>query len=328
MKAIVVRKFGDPSVLTLESNVPIPVLQPNEFLIKIQSVGLNPVETYQRTGSYNPCPALPWIPGKDAAGIIEDIGSKVVTDFKKGTRVWLSMTSTGTYAQYATAPAEGVHLLPDHISFDQGTLWTAYGTAYHALVHIGEVKAGQSLLVHGASGGVGLAAVQLAKSLGGLKIIGTAGTERGEAAVKEAGADIVFNHKDLNYTDKILEYTQGKGVDVILEMLANITLLKSMTLLAKNGKICIIGNRGAIDGFNARVLMQKRASIRGVMLFQITPEERSEIINSLNEKLSNKEIYPTINKSYPLALVSKAHEEIINPPAGAFGKLVLSPWEE
>jgi NADPH2:quinone reductase len=328
MKAIIVRKFGDPSVLTLEADIPIPKPQPNEFLIKIHSVGLNPVETYQRSGNYTPAPTLPWIPGRDASGTIEAIGSNVVSVLKPGSRVWLSNVSSGTYAQYATAPAEGVHLLPDNITFEQGTLWTAYGTAYHALVHIGEVKAGETVLVHGASGGVGLASVQLAKSFGGLKIIGTAGTERGADIVKLAGAEAVFNHKEANYTDKILEYTQGKGVDVILEMTANLTLLKSMNLLAKNGRICVIGNRGIVDGFNARVLMQKRASIRGVMLFQITPEERAEIIHSLNEKLLNKWINPVIHKSYPLALASKAHEEIINPPTGSFGKLILSPWEE
>jgi NADPH2:quinone reductase len=203
-----------------------------------------------------------------------------------------------------------------------------YATAYHALVHIGEVKGGETVLVHGASGGVGLAAVQLAKSIGGLKIIGTAGTERGAEIVKEAGAEAVFNHKEANYSDKILEYTQGKGVDVILEMTANLTLLKSMTLLAKRGRICIIGNRGVVDGFNARTLMQKRASIRGVMLWQMTPEERAEVVHALNVNLSNKGINPVVHKSYPLALASKAHEEIINPPNGAFGKLILSPWEE
>jgi len=235
---------------------------------------------------------------------------------------------TGTYAQYATAHASGVHPLPEHNAFEQGTLWTAYGTAYHALVQIGQAKPGQTVLVHGASGGVGLASVQLAKSFGGLTIIGTAGTDKGIAAVKEAGADVVFNHKEADYAEKILEYTKGKGVDIVLEMSAHITLLKSMSIIGKNGRICIIGNRGPIDGFNARLIMSKRASIHGVMLLQLSPEERGEIIQALNEKLKSKQINPIVNKSYPLALASKSHEDVINQPSGASGKLVLSPWDE
>jgi len=326
MKASVVRKFGDPSVLTLET-VEIPKPQPSEVLVKILSVGVNPVETYKRSGIYNPSPVLPWIPGTDAAGVVEGVGEKV-TGVPIGSRVWLSSVSSGAYAQYATAPVEDVHPLPDFMTFEQGTLWIAYATAYLALVHIGEVKPGQTVLVHGASGGVGLASVQLARSFGGLTILGTAGTEKGLAVVKENGADVVFNHKEADYADKILEYTKGKGVDIILEMTANLTLLKSMSIIGKNGKICVIGNRGTIDGFNARLIMQKRASIRGVMLFAITPEEKVETVRALNEKLQSKLINPIVNKSYPLSLASKAHEEIINPPVGASGKLVLSPWEE
>jgi NADPH2:quinone reductase len=327
MKAIVVRNFGDPSVLKVESNVPVPKPQPNEVLVKILATGVNPVETYQRSGNYNPAPQLPFTPGKDAAGIIDSVGDGV-KNIVPGTRVWLSSATTGTYAQFATAPADAVHPLPDHISFEQGTLWTAYATAYHAIWHIGEVKQGDVILVHGASGGVGLASVQLARTVPGVTIIGTAGTEKGLGVVKENGADVVFNHHDKNYTEQILEYTKGKGVDLILEMTANLTLLRSMTIVARCGRICIIGNRAPIDGFNPRLLMQKRASLKGVMLFQLSPEERKEIVQALNEKLKDKSIIPTVNKSYPLSQASTSHVEIINPPVGAFGKLVLSPWEE
>eukprot|EP01123_Difflugia_compressa_P013968 TRINITY_DN681_c1_g1_i2.p1 TRINITY_DN681_c1_g1~~TRINITY_DN681_c1_g1_i2.p1 ORF type:complete len:381 (+),score=69.02 TRINITY_DN681_c1_g1_i2:142-1143(+) len=330
MKSILVRQFGGPEVLVVEE-VPIPQPGSKQVLVKVYSAGVNPVETYQRSGQYAALPPLPWVPGKDAAGVVESVGSDVTT-VKPHQRVWLSASDTGTYAQYCLAPAASVHPLPDKYTFAQGAaLWTPYATAYHGLFHIGQPpdQGKYTLLVHGASGGVGIATLQLAKIKPDVTVIGTAGTEEGVKLVLSNGADFAFNHREPNYTNKIMEATGGKGVDIILEMLANVNLNNDLTLLAKGGCVCVVGNRGAIDGFNPRLLMQKRSSVRGVMLSQITDQEKKEIIEGLNSALVNEKINPHEGLHYTLTDAPVCHNHIINPPSGGQGgKLTIHPWKE
>src|SRR5690606_38876048 len=153
----------------------------------------------------------------------------------------------GTYAERIACPAHMVHRLPERVSFAQGAaLGVPAATAYRALVIRAAVKAGETVLVHGASGAVGVAAAQLARGFG-LRVFGTAGSEAGERVAREAGAVEVFNHREDGYTAKILEATGGRGVDVILEMLANVNLDRDLTLLAPKGRVVVIGNRGRIE---------------------------------------------------------------------------------
>src|SRR5256884_4843832 len=200
MKAILVRQFGGPEVLRLEE-VPTPKPAAGQVLARIHAAGVNPYDTYMRSGTYAQKPALPYTPGSDGAGVIEAVGENV-KKVKVGDRVYTAKTITGAYAQYALALEHQVHPLPAKISFSQGAgVWVPYGTAYHALYHSAKARASETVLVHGASGGVGIAAVQIARSMG-LMILGTAGTPTGLEIAKREGAHQVFDHRKTGYQEE------------------------------------------------------------------------------------------------------------------------------
>src|SRR6202048_1893552 len=164
MKVIRVQEFGGPEVLKLQE-APTPKPGPGEVLVRVHAAGVNPYDTYMRNGTYAVKPPLPYTPGSDAAGVVEAVGEGV-TKVKPGARVYTAKTLTGAYAEYALALESQVHPLPPNISFAQGAgVWVPYGTAYHALNQRTKARAGETLLVHGASGGVGLAAVQIARAM-------------------------------------------------------------------------------------------------------------------------------------------------------------------
>jgi len=320
MKAIVVHEFGGPEVLKLEE-VPTPKPAAGQVLVRIHGAGVNPYDAYMRAGTYAVKPPLPYTPGSDGAGIIEAVGDGV-KKVKKGDRVYTAKTVTGAYAEYALALEDQVHPLPEKISFGQGAgVWVPYGTAYHALHHSAQARASETVLVHGASGGVGSAAVQMARAMG-LTVFGTAGTQKGVDLVKREGAQQVFDHRKAGYQEEILKATSGRGADVILEMLANVNLAADLKLLATNGRVIIIGNRGEIT-INPRDLMLRRASARGFTLWAITPAEETEIHAGLIAGLENGTLRPVVGKELPLAEAARAHKEILEP--GAAGKTVLVP---
>ena len=320
MRAIRVNQFGGPDVLKLEE-VPTPTPAAGQVLVHVRATGVNPYDTYMRAGTYAVKPALPYTPGSDAAGVVESVGPGV-TKVKAGDRVYTAKTLSGAYAQYALALENQVELLPEPIGFAQGAgVWVPYGTAYHALYHSAQARAGESLLVHGASGGVGTAAVQIARAIG-LTVYGTAGTEQGLELVKREGAHHVFNHTKAGYEEEILKATSGLGVDIILEMLANVNLPKDLKLLATHGRVIVIGNRGETT-INARELMSRRASIRAFTLWKVSDEETKEIHAGLSAGLSNGTLRPVVGKELPLAEAARAHKEILEP--GAAGKIVLIP---
>jgi NADPH2:quinone reductase len=320
MKAILVREFGGPEVLKLEE-VPTPKPAAGQVLVRIHAAGVNPYDTYMRAGTYAIKPPLPYTPGSDAAGVIEAISADV-KKVKPGDRVYTAKTVTGAYAQYALALEEQVHTLPERISFGQGAgVWVPYGTAYHALHHAALAQASETVLVHGASGGVGSAAVQMARAMG-LTVLGTAGTQKGADLVKREGAHQVFDHTKAGYQEEIMKAAGGRGVDVILEMLANVNLSADLKLLATNGRVIIIGNRGEIT-INPRDLMLRRASARGFTLWAITPAEEAQIHAGIIAGLEDGTLRPVVGKELPLAEATRAHREILEP--GASGKIVLVP---
>ena len=320
MKAILVREFGGPEVLKLEE-VPTPKPAAGQVLVRIHAAGVNPYDTYMRTGSYAVKPSLPYTPGSDSAGIVEAIGGGV-KKVKPGERVYTAKTVTGAYAEYALALEEQVLPLPEKISFAQGAgVWVPYGTAYHALHHSAEARASETVLVHGASGGVGTAALQMASAMG-LTAFGTAGTPKGLELARREGAHQVFDHSKTGYQEEILKATNGRGVDIVLEMLANVNLSADLKLLATNGRVIIIGNRGEIT-INPRDLMARRASARGFTLWAITPSEEAQIHAGLIAGLENGTLRPVVGKELPLAEAARAHKEILEP--GAAGKIVLIP---
>jgi len=318
MKAIQVHEFGGPEVLKLEE-IPTPKPAAGQVLVRVHAAGVNPYDTYMRAGTYAIKPPLPYTPGSDAAGVVEAVGDGV-KKVKPGDRVYTARTVTGAYSEYALALETQVHALPAKISFSQGAgIWVPYGTAYFGLFLAAKARASETLLIHGASGGVGTAAVQIGRSIG-LTIIGTAGTDKGLDLVKREGAHHAFNHSKAGYAEEILKATGGRGVDIVLEMLANVNLATDTKLLATNGRIIVIGNRGEIT-INPRELMSRRGSVRGFTLWAITEAEASEIYAGIGAGLENGTLRPVVGKELPLAEAARAHKEILEP--GAAGKVVL-----
>ena len=320
MKAIQVHEFGGPEVLKLEE-IPTPKPAAGQVLVRIHGVGVNPYDTYMRNGTYAVKPTLPYTPGSDGAGVIEAVGPGI-TKVKPGDRVYVAKTVTGAYAEYAIALESQVHPLPAKVSFSQGAgVWVPYGTAYHALHHSAQARASETVLIHGASGGVGIAGVQFARAMG-LRVFGTASSQKGLDLATREGAHQVFNHSKAGYVDEIMKATGGRGVDVILEMLANVNLANDTKLLATNGRVIVIGNRGEIT-INPRELMGRRASIRAFTLWAVTETEETVIHAGIIAGLENGTLRPVVGKELPLAEAARAHKEILEP--GAAGKIVLVP---
>jgi NADPH:quinone reductase len=318
MKAIVVHEFGPPEVMKLEE-FPTPKAGPGQAVVRVHAAGVNPFDTYMRNGTYAIRPQLPYVPGGEAAGVVDSIGDGV-TKFKPGDRVYIGHPVTGTYAEYSLALESQLHPLPDRTTFTQGAgLYVACGTAYHALYHHASARASETLLVHGASGGVGIAAVQIARSMG-MTVIGTAGTDKGLELVRREGAHFAFNHKHTGYHEEIMIATHGRGVDVVLEMLANVNLGNDLKLLAKSGRVIIIGSRADVT-ITPRDLMARSTSVRGFTLWNISDADAADVHAGLDAALDNGTVRPVVGKELPLAEAARAHKDVMEP--GAFGKIVL-----
>jgi NADPH2:quinone reductase len=319
MKAIVVRQFGGPEVMKLE-DVPQPSAGSGQIGIRVRAIGVNPVDTYIRSGTYARKPDLPYTPHADIAGVVESVGAGVAR-VKPGDRVYAYMTNAGG-AEFALADEWQVQRLPDRISFQQGAaIGVPYATAWRALFFKAKARPGETVLVHGASGGVGIAAVQMARAHG-MQVIGTAGTDEGVRLVREQGAHHVLNHRDPEYLHQMAPLTGGRGIDVILEMLANVNLDRDLDLLARYGRIAVIGNRGRIE-IDPRKMMGKDGAMVGMTLFNTTREEFAEIHAGVVAGLENGTLSPVIGKEMPLDQAPQAHVAVMEP--GAFGKIVLIP---
>ncbi len=320
MKAIVVREFGEPEVMKIEE-VPAPEPTGSQVLVRIFAAGVNPVDTYLRTGIHAHAPKLPYTPGKDGAGIVESIG-KDVKNFKTGDQVYTADSITGTYAEYALCKEDQLGRLPDNVSFEQGAgIWTPYATSYRALFQKAKAKSGETVLIHGASGGVGIAAVQWAKNAG-LTVFGTASSSEGRELVKVQGADHVLDHSADGYLGEIREINGDRGVDIIIEMLANVNLQKDFDLLAMFGRVAVVGNRGSLE-FTPRAAMTKDATIYGMSLFNSPQNARDEIHAAIYDGLSKGLLNPIVRETIPLAEAPRSHRAILERKA--LGKIVLIP---
>ena len=325
MKAIRVKEYGGPAVMLLE-DVPDPHAGPGDAVVRVRAAGVNPVDAYIHTGTYPRKPPLPYTPGQDGAGEVVSIGADV-KDFNVGDRVYICGVGTtaagvGTYAELALCSPSQLHHLPERVSFAQGAaLGVPYCTAYRALFQRARAKPGETVLVHGATGGVGIASVELAHARG-LTVIGSGGTDQGIAAARAHGATIVVNHREPGYTEAIMRATGGKGVDLIIEMAAHLNLDRDLGLLAKYGRVVVVGNRGKTE-IDARQAMGRDAAILGMTLFNVTGTEFVEIHAALIEGLANGTLNPVVGREIPLAQAPRAHEAVMEP--GALGKIVLVP---
>ncbi|MEZ5305685.1 MAG: NADPH:quinone reductase [Pyrinomonadaceae bacterium] len=318
MKAIVVGEYGGPEELVL-SDIPVPEFGPDEVLVRIHAAGVNPVDTYVREGNHPSAPPVPFTPGKDGAGMVEKIGEGV-RGVSAGDRVYLAGSVTGTYAEFAVAKESQVRPLPGNVGFEAGAgIFVPYATAYLAVFKKGQPKPGDKLLVHGGSGAVGLAAIQWSKAAG-LEVCATAGSPNGLDLIRNNGVNLVYDHSSVGYLDRIKADTGG--VDIILEMLANVNLVEDFRVINKFGRIVVIGNRGTIE-FNPRLAMTLDVDIRGLMLFNAGAEEFERIHSEIYSGLESGALKPHVGTRYSLVNAAEAHRAIIKEKAS--GKIVLIP---
>ena len=295
---------------------------PGEVLVRVRAVGVNPVETYIRAGTYARKPNLPFTPGTDIAGVVEGVGPNV-TSVKIGDRVYAhGTTGAGGYRESTLCGEAQLHPLPDRLSFQQGAaLGVPYSTAWRALFLRAHARAGETVLIHGASGGVGVAATQMARAAG-LRVIATAGTERGGELAREQGAHEVLNHRAPDYLSAVMPLTGGRGVDLVVEMLANVNLDRDLDVLAPRGRVILIGNRGRIE-IDPRKIMSRDAAVLGMLLMNTTAEEHRVIHAALAPGLENGSLTPVVGRELPLSDAAKSHVAVLE--SGAYGKIVLIP---
>jgi NADPH2:quinone reductase len=322
MKAIRIHEFGGPGVLQLE-DIPEPKAGPGQVLVRVKAVGVNPVDTSIRTGAYSKIVAPPYTPGSDAAGLVEAAGEGVC-HVRPGDRVFITGTTspsfTGACAELALCRAAQVHPLPPGLSFPQGaSIYIPYGTAYRSLLQRARGQAGETVLIHGASGGVGVAATQVARARG-FRVIGTAGSERGRELVGRQGAHHVLDHKAPGYLEQVLTLTEGRGVDIILEMASHQNLGKDLPVLAKFGRVVVIGCRGPIE-IHPRELMMRDASILGMHLANPTEAELASIWAGLGAGFADGTLKPVVGRELPLEEAARAQQLVMEQ--SAYGKVVL-----
>lgn len=321
MKAVVVREFGDENVLECRE-IPMPEPGPGEVRVRIRAAGVNPVETYIRSGKYGALPALPYTPGNDGAGIVDAVGPDV-RRLAPGQRVFIAASlakrNTGTYAEYAVCDADAAHPLPDALGFAEGAgLGTPGLAAGYALFSRADLRPGETVLVHGASGGVGTLAVQLARRAGAV-VLGTAGSPEGEALLAAIGAHRVCNHREEGYLEMIREAAPG-GPDVIIEMLADVNLAKDLSLLARHGRIVVVGSRGSL-AFSPRDAMVKDAAIHGMLLGNMPRAEYVAMMYRLAAALENG-LRVIVGRELPLEDAPEAHRLVME--GNKAGKIVLA----
>lgn len=347
MRAVRVAAPGGVDVLRVQST-PIPVVTPKTVLIKVKAIGINPVETYIRAGNYAKLPAFPYTPGNDAAGIVEQVGEGTAHRINVGAKVYCTKALSGAYAEYVLAEEEHVHPIPATLTLPQAAaLGIPYYTAYRALFHCGAGKAGHTVLVHGGTGGVGIACLQLAKAAG-MTVIGSASSISGQelirpwcdavvshggsTAASSAGTDKgavgtgVAQGPTAPIVDAVLAATGGRGADIILEMRGDLNLAHDTRMIAQGGRIVVIGNRGEVT-LNAREIMSREAVVTGVMLWHATPEDWARAEAHIHAGCESGALVPCVGITFPgLEQAGEAHEEVIGHgrTGGSKGKVVIT----
>lgn len=316
MKAMQMTNYGPASDLSLVDTA-TPSINEDQILVKIGAAGVNPVDTYIRSGTNNYSTTFPHTPGSDGAGTIVELGANV-TGFEVGQRVYFSRNLTGSSAEFAACAATHTYPLADALSFEEGAcLGIPYTTAHRALFGRANGKAGDKVLVHGATGAVGIATVQLALAAG-MDVVASAGTAAGADLLRQQGVKNVIMH---NEADHLAPYQSlATGFDIVIEMLANHNLDQDLKALAFGGCVAVVGNRGTVE-INPRDLMARDASVVGVALANVKPTELAMIAKSLRPLFEKGVLKPAIRHSYPLAELAQAHEDVLKP--GALGNLVI-----
>ena len=328
MKAVQIHEFGGPEVLKVH-DIEEPVTNKDEVKVKLYALGLNPSESYTITGNYAyNIPELPYIPGYDGAGVIEEVGIGV-DNVIVGDRVFLSgfnaKRNTGTYAEKVVIDAKNVYPLPDTASFKEGAaLGIPAFTAYRGLIQKAKVRAGEIVLIHGASGAVGSLAVQIAKSFGAI-VIGTSSTDDGRNKILELGADYAIPHVTEDNVDTIMELTNQTGPDIIIEFLADVNLETDSKIIADYGRIIIVGSRGTIE-FTPRNLMTNDATITGMAFTYPESKDMIEMHYGITALVQSGFLKPVVGKKFSLEEAKEAHEHLMG--SSGDGRTILQIIEE
>lgn len=325
MKAVLMEGFGGVEVLKV-GEVDKPAPKENEVLIKVHATSINRPDLVQREGKYPPPPGDSEILGLEVSGVIEELGAGV-SGWKVGDRV-VSLVGGGGYAEYAVAYANHLMAIPESVSFEEAAcICESYITAFLNVFMIGGLQDGETALLHGGGGGVNTAAIQLCKALApNSKLIVTASPEKIER-VKQLGADLVINFRETpDFTEAVKEFTNKKGVDVILDHVGAKYLAPNMNSLGYKGRLVIIGVISGIKAeLNLALMMVKRQQIIGSVLRSRPVSEKGEIaaefVRRAMPKFADRTIVPIIEKVFPLEEVVEAHRMMEEDKH--FGKIVL-----
>lgn len=324
MKIIKFDEFGGPEVLQFVE-AEKPDFSDREVMIEVKAIGINYADTARREGKYVVRTELPYIPGSEVAGVIVEKGDNV-TNFNIGDPVVALIGSAG-YAEYAAVNENVLIKIPEGVDFDQAVALPLQGlSAYHILKTMGRIEPGETVLVHAAAGGVGAIAVQLARIFGAGKIIATASTEEKLFHAQKMGATHLVNYTEEGWVEKIKTLTDGKGVDLALEMVGGDVFNQTLTCLAPFGRLVVFGAAsGEQSSFHPGQLMRKNQSVIGFFLPQIMrfPELFQKSFGELLGYMKSGELVLTIGGIYPLADAAKAHQSLQGRKT--IGKLVLKP---
>ena len=324
MKAIVITQPGAPEVLQLAER-PKPIITADEVLVKVAAAGINRPDVFQRKGNYPPPPGAPQdIPGLEIAGTVAKVGDNV-TRWQVGDKV-CALVMGGGYAEYCNVPAGQCLPIPENLSFvEAASLPETFFTVWSNVFDRGQLKKGESLMVHGGSSGIGVAAIQMATALGGT-VYATAGSDEKCKFCQELGAAKAINYKTENFADVIKELTNTKGVDVILDMIGGDYTAPNLQSLADDGRMVLINTmKGKDVNVDLSIMMRKRLTITGSMLRSREISFKAAIAQSLEKNiwplLKSGEIKPVIYKVFPADQAAVAHR--LMESSEHIGKIVL-----
>ncbi|HGA2319236.1 TPA: NADPH:quinone oxidoreductase family protein [Pseudomonas putida] len=322
MKAVLCKTLGPARELVLE-DVASPVPKKNEILLDVQAAGVNFPDTLIIEGKYQFQPPLPFSPGGEAAGVVAAVGERAGT-FKVGDRV-MALTGWGAFAEQVAVPFYNVMPMPEHMDFATAAAFgMTYGTSMHALKQRGQLQPGETLLVLGASGGVGLAAVEIGKAMGA-KVIAAASSAEKLAVAKAAGADALIDYSQASLKEEIKRLTGGQGVDVIYDPVGGELFDQAVRGLAWQGRLLVVGfASGTIPQMAANLVLLKGAAVLGVFwgaFAQRQPEDNAANFQQLFAWHAEGKLKPLVSRTYPLAEAGAAIEAL--GQRRAVGKLVI-----
>lgn len=331
MKAAFYEKTGGPEVIQYGER-PKPVPKEGEVLVRVGAASLNPIDTYIRSGAVNMALPFPFIPGCDLAGTVEAVGPKAQR-YKVGDRVWGSnqglLGRQGTFAEYAAVAEQWLYPTPANVSDSEAAAIALTGiTAYLGLIHRARLQPNETAFVNGGTGGVGSMVVQMAKAIGA-KVLTTVGSAEKANLVQSWGADRAINYKTEDVPQAIKDFTKGRGVDVWYETQREPDFLRTVDLMAPNGRIIVMAGRQAQPVFPVGPFYVKGLSLFGFAMFNCSAEEQADCGKHIARWLEEKKLHPVIGKTFPLAEAAEAHRlqeaNTLQKAGSLTGKIVLVP---